>query len=532
VTRGETLNITVTHSDPASLHLGGDDVGYHLEVELSGSGTDTVKIDTYESTGPVSSYVEGGTPTLHTPRPPRPLAPVEYLVNVTIDGVEQDLGTVVVEPRKPMNASTYVAPGTVDPSETDAGGLREKLTRRERVARGDVAVIQLNESALESAFNPDDLSGGAAAEGIRVNFTQVDPPRNREPTSFTADADNVTVFPQFDRDQVLFAWNTSDVPVDHGPQTYEVAVSLTGAHNELVEEDRVVAEGDVTVVEPRMSISADPRFVLYPGRRNLSVAGETNLAPGRALEVRARSDRNQTFLRKHAVEVDANGTFAADFDFADLDRGIEFPLWVLGYRSSTEHTVSLPSSQAAVAFPDQETGGERVTIREAELPGGGFVALIDARERRRGVSEYLPPGTHENVTIRLDPALTRNATLLATAYFDSDANRSFERLSDRAYAPNNVPVVEAANVTLPEAARSTPTPEPTRTATPVSTATATPAATTAATPTSTPTPTPTPYPVEPETPLAPASEATLPLSPFLTVLSLLIVGGLLGRRTS
>ncbi|WP_449271637.1 DUF7827 domain-containing protein, partial [Haloferax profundi] len=67
VTRGDVVEIRVQHSEPGVLHVGGDDYGYHLTVELTGAGVTTVEIDTYNSTMSPDDYVSGGgNKTLHT----------------------------------------------------------------------------------------------------------------------------------------------------------------------------------------------------------------------------------------------------------------------------------------------------------------------------------------------------------------------------------------------------------------------------------------------------------------------------------
>ena len=500
VTRGEMLEITVTHSETAHVHLGGERSGYLLEVTLEGSGTDTITVDTYRSaTNDASRYVTGGTAEIRSGDLRESLVATKYLMNVTVDGVERDLGHVVIEERGPASATAHVAPGAVDPDEAGLDGLRDATTPRTTVAHGDYAVVRFDAPGLSTAFNGSDLTGGAAAEGVAVRFTRTDAGPNVEESFLAAPENGTTVFSNLDKagredDEILLVWNTSRLPPDEDPRHYAVTIGLNATHNDLVSEDVTLARTDLAVVPPTLSVSADPGFTVPPWNEStLAVSGTTNLAPGTELELRARSEAPDTFLQPHATTVSRNGTFGATFEFADASRGTSFPLWVLGHRGQTEHTVTLQEEAADVGFRDQTTRGTSVTVESVTLSAGGFVIVQDEEVGFRGASSYLPPGTHRDVRVPLVPTLGTNATLYAVPYADLDGNGTFDSAADRAYAPNETPVLAAANVTLTDAAR-TPTPTPT----PAPTATLT------TTPRTTAEPTPTPLPVREESPLTPS----------------------------
>jgi len=50
VIRGESVSIGFSHTDAATLVVGGSGVGYQLNVSVGGSGSSTVTIHTYNST--------------------------------------------------------------------------------------------------------------------------------------------------------------------------------------------------------------------------------------------------------------------------------------------------------------------------------------------------------------------------------------------------------------------------------------------------------------------------------------------------
>ena len=501
VTRGEVLEITVTHSETAHVHLGGERSGYLLEVTLEGSGTDTIEVDTYRSaSNDPSQYVTGGEATVHSEDLRESLVPTKYLMNVTVDGVERDLGHFVIEERGPASATAHVAPGAVDPDEAGLDGLADAMTPRTTVAHGDHAVLRFDAPGLSSAFNESDLTGGAAAEGIAVRFTRTDAGPNTEETFLATPENGATVVTNLDEedredDEILLVWNTSVLPADEDPRRYAVAMTLNATYNHLVSEDGLLTRTkEITVAPPTFELSADPGFTVPPWNEStLAVAGETNLAPGTELELRARSEAPDTFLQPHATTVSENGTFGARFEFANASRGTTFPLWMLGYRDRTERTVTLQEEAATVTFHNQTTRGTGVTVESVTLSAGGFVVVQDDRIGLRGASSYLPPGTHHDVRVPLVPTLGANATMYAVPYADLNRDGTLDRAVDRAYAPNETPVLATANVTLARTARTpTPTPAPTPETT---TAVAT-----------TVEPTPTPFPVREESPLTPSED--------------------------
>ncbi|MGM0591016.1 MAG: DUF7282 domain-containing protein [Halobacteriota archaeon] len=523
VTRGDVAEITVSHSKAARVHVGGPGFGYHLEIVLNGSGTDTITLDTYNSTGPAESHVTGGNATLHTRSLDRPLVPSRYLMNVTVDGVEQDLGTLEIEERSTVTTAVSVAPGTSDLDELDADELAALLTHREHVARGDLAVVRLDGSGLESAFDAEDLSGGPNAEGIRVRFRDTTHRQNRAPRSFVATEEtNVTVLTEFEDDAVLLVWDTSDVSLSRGNVTYEVVAELVADHNDLVVEDELLARTNVTVVPPSVTLEATPGFALYPWRgSNLSVTGQTNIAPETPLDLRARSTGPDPFLQRELVTVDGSGSFRARFDFGTVERGTSFPLWVLNYRDESVTTVSLPSQAANLTFRDQRLDDDAVTLRSVSLPMDGFVRIEREDGSTIGQTDHLVAGDHDNVTVSLDTALLSNQTLAAVAHVDRNLDGSFDPRRDPAFAPSGVRVDSEAFVTVSESPRPAPstTPSSSSTATPTPTATLEPTSARA-----------TAYPVVSRTPLAPRTQTRMDFSVLLTILSLFATGLLLARR--
>ncbi|MFC7132702.1 MULTISPECIES: DUF7282 domain-containing protein [Salinibaculum] len=108
-----------------------------------------------------------------------------------------------------------------------------------------------------------------------------------------------------------------------------------------------------------------------------------------------------------------------------------------------------------------------VTIARTTLSDGGFVAVYNQSGALVGVSEYLAPGGHENVTVTLSSPLeaperdrersrngtggqvrernrTRTTTLLAITHRDTNGNLAFEYVSSNSV--DDSPYVDAGPV--------------------------------------------------------------------------------------
>lgn len=128
---------------------------------------------------------------------------------------------------------------------------------------------------------------------------------------------------------------------------------------------------------------------------------------------------------------------------------------------------------ASVTFEEQTSNGTTVVVDEVTVPEGGFVTMHDSTLLEGeaigsvvGVSEYLEPGTHENVTVDLfdvegiefaeDERLEDGETLIAMPHFDTNDNEVYDFAStngteDGPYTDEDGAVTDPANVTVEEA---------------------------------------------------------------------------------
>jgi len=525
VTRGDEVTIGVSHSGPANVTLGSDDNGFEVSVSVSGSGTTEIVLDTRRTTAAApDEFVRGGSATLHSEPLDEPMQPADYLMRVEIDGVEYDIGTLTVEPRGEYAAESGRAPGTFTPEEYVSGGedgdadvapLEATMTAGATVARGDYAVVRLEESGLETALNTSDLTGSDAANGLKLNFTQTDPGPNARPREYVAtDTAEVVVLPNVADDEVYVLWNTSGVDLENidARNRYRASLSLTGESG-FVDDETTLATTTFDLRRRSVSLSPVEDATHYPWDNDtVVVAGETNRAPNTELELRLRSADPDAFLLIQAATVREDGNFEAPLDLGEVSRGTNATLWARGHFPETKQEVHLVAPDPGLRFQNQTANGTAVAVTRAELPKGGFVRLIDSQGEVVGRSDRLEPGRHTAVTAELGTPLFETQRLRAELVRAAD-DGSYDPGAS-AYTVDGGTVNDTALVDFP--------PEPTET----------PAETGTTTRTATNTPTATPYPVATQTPLPPsgATQSSLPLSPGVAVAALFAAAALFARR--
>lgn len=523
VTRGDEVTIAVSHSDAATLTIGGDDYGFNVTVELGGSGTSEVVLDTRRTTAAnAGAFVDGGSATLHSKPLDEPMKPARYPLSVDIDGVERDVTILDVQPREEMSGEAYRAPSSFEPTEylgdgddgdADVGPLRDVLTAGPNVTRRDYAVARFEESGLETALNPDNLTGSAAANGLEISVEQEAPHANEYALEYVAtESPRVTVLPNFAEDEIYVLWDTTGVELASRPDRnrYHAKITLT-AESGFVDEETTLATTEFNLREASVSLSPVNDSVHHPWDADtLAVEGRTNRAPNTPLEVRLRGFEENSFLELGDATVDSNGTFESSIDLTSVPLGTNATLWVYNHSDQTSQQIRLVAPDPKVELANQTANGTTVTVERVEIPAGGFVHLENAEGEPIGRSDYLEPGRYTDVSAELATPLfeaQRVRVELRKAgeeqSYDSDAEAYL-------YRQNDTVVNDTAVIDFAEA--------PTETSSPTAT--------------ETPTPTATPYPVVTRTALPPsgASQSSLPLSPAVAVVAVLGAGALLARR--
>jgi hypothetical protein len=119
-----------------------------------------------------------------------------------------------------------------------------------------------------------------------------------------------------------------------------------------------------------------------------------------------------------------------------------------------------PTPTASIRFANQTTNGSAVTIQSVTLPDGGWVVVRNQSYLRGGDplqtivgrSQYLPAGTHRNVSVSLSQPVQQRQTLVASPSRDTNGNRQYDYVrsggfQDPAYTGNGTIITDTASVT-------------------------------------------------------------------------------------
>ncbi|WP_156105761.1 DUF7282 domain-containing protein [Halobellus rufus] len=521
VTRGDDTTISISHSETATLVIGGDDYGFNTTVKLNGDGTDEITIDTRQTTAEnAGAFIEGGSATIHHKPLEQPIKPAKYPLRLIIGGIERDVTTLSVEARDEMTGEAFSAPRSLTPDEYLGGSdngdanvepIEESMVASRNVTYRDYAVARFSESGLETTLNRDDLTGSATANGLRIVLEQAVPHPNQEVRTYVAtETDAVTVLPNFADDEIYLLWDTTatDLTARSESNRYRAKVVLT-EESSFVDEKTTLATTTFDLREASVSLEPTNGSIHQPWDGDaFSVSGETNRVAGTTLEVGLRGSGSDSFLELGDAEIGDDGTFETTLDVRSVPRGTNATLWLRPYRSETAEQIHLVASDPYVEFESQQLNGTSVTVSRAELSEGGFIQIESEDNTVVGRSEYLAAGEHANISAELNTPLLESQQLRAKV-IRSGEEQSYD--PDASFYLQNESVVnDTARIEVPK--------QPTETAT--------------MTPTVTVTPTSTPYPVVTRTPLPPSgtTKSSLPLSPLTTIAAFAIVGLLVLRR--
>ena len=453
VTRGDTVSMSVQHSAPANLSISGG--GFDAVVELGASGSDTVELDTYASTGNASEFISGGSAELSGPPLDEALKPGTYTLEVTINGTVEAYGSLTIRPTGGLTSTTGALTGDYFDQEggdaLSAAQMHEDIGRgNQHVVSGDYAVfvVDENESNIGAAFDGDVGLADLEGEGFEMTVEELDPEQNTDAKTYTGD--RFTVQAQFGDGSGQFAvfWDTEGVDIDSGSKhTYEFELTVNDDQNPLFDEDQTLINERVRLVDPSVSIEAQPGYTLEPWDGDtMRVTGETNLLPGTVLNLRALQTPPDPKLWQDDVAVTANGTFETTLDFANADRPSTFPVQVRGY-DETKHVVRLPRVNATLLFPSQTAHDGSITVENVSLSRGGFLQLT-ANNSTVGVTDSLPAGDHGSLSVTVNETFAGPTNVTATAVVDANENAELDD-SDLAYGSWSTRVEQTAVIRPP-----------------------------------------------------------------------------------
>jgi hypothetical protein len=507
--RGDVVDMTLQFSGSASeatVVVGSSDIGFKVRATVrdrNDDGTVVVHWNTANSDstdGGVSvagsdDIVSGPTVLDGVDQPP---GSADYPLEVRYDGAITDVATAILESPQAESLTTHTAPESARPSTvSEVRDVASSSENGRTVAVSnyaqDTVAIRLSVAGIEGyvsdASDFDDQSTGIKTV-IEENPSTV--ATNENPVTVdVADArlvsEDDTYFLVFDAEQLLDGGATVGDKFD---VTFRVDNGAT--------DGELTLSGGFELVRGSSAFDKQGGTLLTPPTADSLIGGRSTWSPGTELTVEVKTSSDAaSFVKKIPVEVSEDGTWSARFDFSAVPEGQSFEATLRhAATGQVEATADgeFGSLSASVSFSDQaaEDAGTLVVVDSVSLSEAGFVAIHRGGPSGSviGVSDYLSPGSHEDVEIRLREAISSRTDLAAVVHLDSDADRTFDFVVtdgavDGPYLVGGSTVSATATVGLntptptPEPDTPTPTPEP-----------------------DTPTPepdTPTPTPFEPDT---------------------------------
>lgn len=263
--------------------------------------------------------------------------------------------------------------------------------------------------------------------------------------------------------------------VGAGLIAYSTGLGSTAADEHTVEEvqatlDNVGASAwEVTEIEGDDELAEigveNPELTLREGVR---YTFENDGQPSHPLAFRAEDG-------EELLTQSGDGSFEGDSetDWVDETETVSFTVtgeladqldnYVCTAHSAMEGSIQTVEAQdddapAAVEFSDQSTDGTSVVVDSTRLDDGGFMTIHDSSLLDEevipsviGVSEYLEPGTYENLEVELDDPISEGDTLIAMPHRDTNDNEQYDFVEtegdeDGPYTSDGDPVVDDADV--------------------------------------------------------------------------------------
>ncbi|WP_375140843.1 DUF7282 domain-containing protein [Salinarchaeum laminariae] len=383
---------------------------------------------------------------------------------------------------------TYTFPesdGEADGPYTDAGGNIVMAPAQATLADTAATTFEAqttggNHVIVDSVYLPEggfvtmhdsSLGDGAVFDSIRGTSEYLEPGLHRDVTVMLNDS--------LTANDSLFAMAHQDTDDD---QTY------TFPESEGENDGPYTDDGDIVMDSGMVSVSASVDFVHQSSDGTTVTVERVDLSEGGFVTIHDETLTNGSVFGSVAgtseyldagvhtdvtimldEPVDESHTFYAmahqdtdgdeSYTFLESEGENDGPYTSGGDIVMTAAMVDIP---AHIAISEQTAeNGETITVDSVTLQNGGFVTVHDATladgavfDSVRGTSEYLGPGTHENVEITLDAPLESSGDVFAMAHYDSDGDETYtfvesEGAADGPYTAAGGPLMASAGIDVP-----------------------------------------------------------------------------------
>jgi len=492
-TRGDVAEMTVelTETETAQVQIGSDAVNYNTTVDLTDGDNDgevVIEFNThatayngtenYTSAFSAADDEDSVTVSGNETNLSEVLAATDYDLSASVSGDEKDVATLVINEGSvdSFEISTMPAASFDEASSDNVSEVEEMTTDRTDVASGDVVVHRLEGSGLFGAVQTyGDFDSVLNNTNSSVVIEESDAGPNADPQSVNVsdltEGDDYNVYTDSEAGVVYITVDSDAIGFAETGEEY--TASLTLSDDVVTEQTELNATFDLVErsVEFDTQEIDDEDTVVVRAEENATVSGESSVAPGTEGTVRVKSTGDSPFLLSEDIEIQDDGTFAADFDFEGVNSDSEFTATVeleQGTSSKVDGVVQ-PAKEASVNIESQNvTAGDdqTVTVKAARLSHGGFITIHDSSltdgatfESVRGTSDYIETsGADEvvrNIEITLDEPYTEDGTAIAMPHQDTNDNEQYDFVTsdgedDGPYTENGEAVVDSADLTVEE----------------------------------------------------------------------------------
>ncbi|WP_170977268.1 BGTF surface domain-containing protein [Halorussus salinisoli] len=428
-TRGNTINISASTGSQATLNLGGPEMGFWVQMNISGSTE--VTLNTYETD--VEEIVSGSSTLDIKGREElaQPLVPATYDMNITIDGREVARGKFIIEPRGETGFT-----GDIERWASPAAGIDEVQHPSELsnaipispenetvVPKGRWVAFRVNTSKFSEGFL---RASGNATDKFSASFVEQNPDMNTEPTTFSGT--DIEKFVSVPKDDALYFFVNTGRHGINANSTYRVNVTVIGDTPFVDRPESVIT--NFTVVKPQVGLQRSKTPIIVNSTE--TIRGSTTFLPGETINITAKYNGVPPFIKPKEATVQSNQTFKTSFDFSDVTRGDTF----------------------IITLPDQDKSYQAVRAWEVRINHTGEKIKLSEDATITGEAK-LEPGSQFEVQANYDgdhSSFSKSKTVIVTQ--SGDFSVDFD-LSEASPGGNLSVSVPAYNKTVPAVITST-----------------------------------------------------------------------------
>ncbi|WP_248518044.1 BGTF surface domain-containing protein [Salinarchaeum laminariae] len=281
-----------------------------------------------------------------------------------------DITSVSLSERSTDGLTIWTAPSSFDHTD-DSSEILDAATQSSTIAQQDLLITQVEATGLYGYMNTT-AEGLSSTGGLDLTFTQ-------ETTAGPYDSDdsdtiagigggNATIVPDGQNGTFYVLIDAAEIDGLETGEEWSAEFSVS-TDNPFVSGENETVSSNFTYEERNVEITGemnDNDRLVVPGTSDATITGETNVAPGTAVNVRM----NFAFdFATASGEVADDGTFAVATDLSDREAGTQFDTRVRVPGSSTQATqasiISDASGSTGASFSVDASANGPVTVGDS-----------------------------------------------------------------------------------------------------------------------------------------------------------------------